>query len=141
MRLQEPGRCRDPAASDGRSRLAFHRPLSRDLPRRRAAAAELSDPTAYLRGRPPRRGPAALPLRLRGDGRVAPIPALLPIAAGRHCQEGVNRVPELMAVVAEDERMRRPRRGKDLAGGVGPMPEKKHENPLPGGPLTPPAAS
>src|SRR5260370_14580921 len=134
MRLQEPGRCRDPAASDGRARLAFHRPLSRDLPRRRAAAAELYDPAAYLRGGPPRRGPTALPLRLRGDGRIMRIPQLLPIAAGRHCQEGVNRVPELMAVVGKDERMRRPRQGNELAGGGGAIAGKKTEKPPPGDP-------
>src|SRR5260370_36887123 len=134
MRLQEPGRCRDPAASDGRSRLAFHRPLSRDLPWRRAAAAELSDPAAYLRGRPPRRGSAALPFRLRGDGRVAPIPALLPIAAGRHRQKGVHHVPELMAVVAKDERKRRPRQDNELAVGGGALPRKKEEKPPAWGP-------
>src|SRR5260370_28836647 len=63
------------------------------------------------------------------------IPQLLPIAAGRHCQEGVNRVPELMAVVAKDERMRRPRQDNELAVGVGQIPEKIEQILLSGDPV------
>src|SRR5260370_3826662 len=63
------------------------------------------------------------------------IPQLLRIAAGRNCQEGVTRVPELMAVVAKDERMRRPRQDNELAVGVGQLPEKIEQILLAGDPV------
>jgi hypothetical protein len=50
-----------------------------------------------------------------------PKPKLLPIAAGRHRQESVHDVPELMPVVAEHQRMRRPRQDAELAVRVGQL--------------------
>ena len=82
VRLQQPGRCRDPSLRHRRARLALRGPLSGDLQRQGERAQQFPPAAAHLRGRSSGRGPAALPLRLRrdgGGGQLTPPAAGLPL--------------------------------------------------------------
>ncbi len=92
LRLQQPGRRGDPSDRHRRSGTALHRPAPGNLQGQGERTGQFPAAAAHLPGRPSRRRPSTLPLRLQSDGadRMKAGPAA-PRAAGRHLETPVGR--------------------------------------------------